>query len=206
MSDNLSPKNSPSGLFINPKNLGTTRVNKRIIGILFVIFGGASIILLATISSHGKRSNAQVKDEKKLSETAVIAATPPQIKEMAAAKNQPSPNVENPTSVASSVSDPDSRKQDLKDDAEFKREIKRYRHQQQMPKLQREDAGLTASMEVKGNLPRVDSVKSEQNGLGTANETLPEARRRNPEDLLAATLADKDPNLQGRKDSFFTNK
>lgn len=204
MNDNLSPKNSPSGLFVNPKNLGITRINKRIIGILFVIFGGASIILLATISSHGKRVNAQIRDEKKLSEAKVTTATPPQIKEMAAAKSQLLPNADNQTTVASL--DPDSRKQDLKDDAEFKREIKRYRHQQQIAKLQREDAGFTASMEVKASLPPVESSKLDKNDAGIGADASPLGRRRVPEDLLAASLADKDPNLQGRKESFFNEQ
>ena len=206
----MSPAHSPDGIFVDHGKLGITRINKRVVGIALVVFGGAAIILLTTISGHGRKSSAATAAEKSSESTKVATASPPAIKEAANA------NSALPNATALGVTMPlngntSDDPQGLKDELEFKREIRRYEHQQQMARLQRRDAGYLAPMEIKGNLPSDQSQQvlsqesSMQGGVGPQGALGSPIQAANDQ-LLASALGDKDPNLQGRKESFFNQQ
>jgi len=154
MKDIMSPAHSPDGIFVDQSKLGITRINHRVVGIAVVIFGGAGIILLAAVSGHGKKAAGSTTAEKSSMESGKVAtATPPAIKESAKA-NAALPNATNPTATGATgyAVNPDD-PQGAKDEIEFRREIRRYQHQQYMASLQRRDASYLAPMEIKGNVP-----------------------------------------------------
>jgi type IV secretion system protein VirB10 len=212
MKDIMSPAHSPDGIFVDQSKLGITRINRRVVGIAIVIFGGAGIILLAAVSGHGKKAAGSTTAEKSSMESGKVAtATPPAIKESAKA-NAALPNATNPASTGATgyAVNPDD-PQGAKDEIEFRREIRRYQHQQYMASLQRRDASYLAPMEIKGSVPGDQTQQALQQEPSMQGGVSPQGYPVSPiqaanDQLLASAIGDKDPNLQGRKESFFNQQ
>ncbi|MCX6131515.1 MAG: hypothetical protein NTX25_20945, partial [Proteobacteria bacterium] len=206
MRDIMSPSASPDGIFIEHGKLGITRINKRIVGIAIIVFGGAAIILLATISSHGKSSERNSDSSQPLGQQKSAPASPPAIKE-AALSNGPLPQNTIKAQQGVFASDPKAQSDEL----EFQKEIRRYEHQQHMTRLQRRDTGYTAPMEIKGGLTeasaQIANTYQDAQAEGQRMQRFPEgAREARSEATLALNDPSKDPNLQTRKESFFNQQ
>lgn len=208
----MSPSNSPQGLF--PSNsLGVTRINKRIVGIALLIFGGAAIILLATITTRGgKKGEVVISDTHKAGKASMAVLPEFQV----ASKSGTTATASSPGFIASTINsfkgseaapaiDPDL----VKERAEFAKEIRRYEHQQHMLRLSRRDQALSSAMEARGvsaaTLANEGNTVASQGGsavlqqmpdgqmvLGSANSP-----------SMGAGIAENDPNLQGRKEAFY---
>ena len=208
----MSLSHSPQGLFPS-NNLGVTRINKRIVGIFLLIFGGAAIILLATITTRGATKKQLVTSEGQKAGKASMAALPEfQV------NSQPgtTATAPNPGFLASAVNSfkgtpatPETDPDLIKEKAEFAKEIRRYEHQQHMQKLSRRDQALTSTMEARGVSPSTSAA--EGNGMASQGgsaviEQMPDGQMvlGNPSAAaMGAGLAENDPNLQGRKEEFF---
>lgn len=211
----MSPSTSPDGIFVEHGRLGITRINKRIVGIALIVFGGAAIILLATISRHGNFSG-EAKESAPSGQQKIASATPPAIRP-AAPESHALPGSSGTSAIASAGQPgaPASDSQAEKDELEYRREIRRYEQQQHMARLQRRDASLVAPMEIRGG-GVVEAGGSSSSGVSSTNDQEVEAPPRYPENaiqaandqLLSNALTDpaKDPNLQGRKESFFSQQ
>lgn len=215
MRDIMSPSASPDGIFVEHDRLGITRINKRIVGIALIVFGGAAIILLATISRHGKSSGA-LNDSAPSGQQKIASATPPAIRP-ADQESHALPGSLGASASASAGQSGDSASdsQAQKDELEYRREIRRYEQQRYMARLERRDASLVAPMEVKGG-GVVDAGGSATSEGSLTKDQGTEVLQRYPENaiqaandqLLSNALTDpaKDPNLQGRKESFFSQQ
>ncbi len=210
MRDIMSPGASPDGIFVEHGRLGITRINKRIVGIALLVFGGAAIILLATISNHGKSSGGRTDESASLGQQKALSASPPAIKEAAQSKGA-LPN----SAAAAGGSLPSSNPQTASDAVEFEREIRRYEHQQHMARLQRRDASSIAPMEIKGGMADGSGQTpttyqdAQTGGQGGMIERYPDSAAQAANGQLPNSgLADSanDPNLQGRKESFFNQQ
>ena len=208
----MSPAQSPQGLF--PSNeLGVTRINKRIVGIALLIFGGAAIILLATITRRGAQKQALATIESQKAGKASMAALPDfQVSGLPNTTTVPS----SPGYIASAVdsfkgalASPEVDRDLIKEKAEFSKEIRRYEHQQYMQRLSRRDQALTSTMEARGVSP--SAIATEANSMATPGGAAVLQQTADGQMVLgnagAASLgagtSENDPNLQGRKEAFF---
>lgn len=209
----MSPSHSPQGLFPS-NNLGVTRINKKIVGIFLLIFGGAAIILLVTITSRGAKKEPVVSTEPHKAAKASMAALPDF--KVNAQPGTTSPTSANPGFMPSAVNSfngapvtPETDPDLIKEKAEFANEIRRYEHQQHMQKLSRRDQALTSTMEARG--VSASSIATESSGLASQNgaavlqqTTDGQMALGSPSALtVGAGLVESDPNLQGRKESFY---
>jgi type IV secretion system protein VirB10 len=214
MRDIMSPSASPDGIFVEHGKLGITRINKRIVGIALIVFGGAAIILLATISNHGKSSGG-VDGSAPVAEQKALAASPPAIKEAALNKGGLA-NSAGTGAAPSYQGAPPASPQAQTDELEFQREIRRHEHQQYMARLQRRDAAHLAPMEIKGGVadgsgqaPGIQqALQAEGQEVSMLQRFAEGGGDAGIGTRLNSTLADasNDPNLQGRKESFFNQQ
>lgn len=207
----MSPAESPQGLF--PSNsLGVTRINKRVVGIALLIFGGAAIILLATITSRGAQTDTLVKTEAQKAGKASMASVP----ELQISPQETVHVSSSPGFIASAVNSlqgsavaPELDPELLKERAEFEKEIRRYEHQQYMQRLSRRDQALTSTMEARGVSP--SALAAEGGGMVSQGgaavlQQMPDGQMAlggSVSSSLGVGLAESDPNLQGRKEAFY---
>lgn len=208
----MSPSESPQGLF-PPSGLGVTRINRRIVAIALLIFGGAAIVLLATITRRGGQKSVLAKAEAQKAGKASMATLPefqtpgqplsssgggrPGLMASAVNSFQGSPG--------STAADPEL----MKEQAEYAKEERRYEHQQHMQRLSRKDAALSSAMEARGVSPSAlgsDGNGGAMQGGAAANGQLADGQMalgRSEPTLGGNASSERDPNLQGRKEAFF---
>lgn len=203
--DALSPSESPKGFFPNASNFSITRINRKIVGIILIVFAMGSGALLFAINARTQSVSSEEKGERLKADV----ATAPVLQE---AKASSGGFIQTVTNVFSSqgsddvVTDPEI----LKERAEFAKEMRRYEHQQQMQRMARRDNAYQSPMEARGaasSLPMSESP-SETYEDGTARlERLPGGQLAlgggGGSMELGPDGALKDPNLQGRKEAYF---
>ncbi|RYZ91118.1 MAG: hypothetical protein EOP04_01585 [Proteobacteria bacterium] len=209
----MSPSQSPQGLFPS-NNLGITRINKKVVGILLLIFGGAAIILLVTITSRGAKKEQAVTSEPQKAAKASMAALP-EFK-VNAQPGTSATATSNPGFIGSTVNSfngtpitPETDPDLIKEKAEFAKEIRMYEHQQHMQRLFRRDQARSSTMEARGVSPSSPSAESNgmalQDGAAVLESTADgQMALGSPGALsMGAGLVENDPNLQGRKETFY---
>jgi type IV secretory pathway VirB10-like protein len=209
----MSPAESPQGLLPSSNGFGITRINRKIVGLVLIIFGGAAIALIAAINTRGNKRNDTAADTLKQGKADVASVPDFQ----SAQRSQAAGTTASPGFIGTvkgvftgspseqAVSDPEL----LKEQAEFAKEVRRYEHQQHMQKLTRRDAALTAGMEARGVSPAlVDSrnpdIQAEQEAAAATVQRLPNGQLALGGDVSTGeSPIDRDPNLQARKESFY---
>jgi type IV secretion system protein VirB10 len=215
----MSPANSPAGLF--PSKAGNvTRINRKAVAGVSLFFAVAMLYLIFEILTRGgdveSASDRQTRSVRKAEPAAVptelgapTPATPQESGGLVSSVKSAIANAAPGNSSASSVNDSDL----AKEQAEYAREIRRYEHQQYMQKLSKRDAALTAGMEPRGVSPAsvaeartADIQQGAEDGSVATLQRLPGGQLAlGGGDALGGELGslNRDPNMQGRKESFF---
>lgn len=204
--DVMSPTQSPKGYFPTIKSFGATRLNKRVVGVALIVFAGAALVLLLTISGRANQA-ATEKEAAANKAKADVASAPDLQKSTHGSGNSTFASSGKAVFTGSSLSlDPEL----AKERAEFDKEIRRYEHQQQMQRLARRDNALTSAMEARGvsGVPAVsEQADASQNQQVATLQRLPNGQLvLGGGDALGADGTSSDPNLQGRKESFFAKE
>ncbi|MDQ3231111.1 MAG: hypothetical protein M3Q07_04760 [Pseudobdellovibrionaceae bacterium] len=204
MKDMMSPSASPDGIFVDQGKLGVTRINKRIVGIAMILFGGAALILMVTISARGPASGKQ--NSAVVSKQKVASASPPSLRDKDADGGGNSLAASSGAATSETRPLPDDA-QTAKEELQFQREIRRHEHQQEMQRLARRDASFAAPMEIKGGGIMDSPAQNQPQDM--QNQEYPEQSLAGRGDQVTGSgLLDpsKDPNLQKRKESFFNQQ